>query len=37
MAITFSGVTFSGGYQIDPTFVPNAPTQQQLPDQQQLQ
>ena len=26
MAITFSGVTFSGGYQIDPTFVPNAPT-----------
>jgi hypothetical protein len=25
MAITFSGVTFSGGYQIDPTFVPDAP------------
>jgi alpha-tubulin suppressor-like RCC1 family protein len=26
MALTFSGVTFSGGYQIDPTFVPDAPT-----------
>jgi hypothetical protein len=25
MALTFSGVTFSGGYQIDPTFVPDAP------------
>jgi hypothetical protein len=26
MAIVFSGVSFSGGFQIQPTFAPNAPT-----------
>ena len=26
MALIFSGITVSGGLQIDPTFVPNAPT-----------